>query len=151
MALPRAWLLLLLLPVVLVVVEVSATLAPPPPTPDCPHGTDHPCKEPANPSATTPGFTSSNLFWPGEVDSEGMVFECTYCPSVVMINSTTLVALGGCNAAGCNNCNGLHMTARSPHLAPTFLDVLGPASSTRTIPGSPGHPFASPSLTCKAG
>eukprot|EP01046_Picozoa_sp_COSAG06_P105845 COSAG06_NODE_52106_length_307_cov_10.870192_1_plen_64_part_10 len=40
---------LLLLLLLLCAASVTGTLPPPPPTPDCPHGPDFPCREPAVP------------------------------------------------------------------------------------------------------
>ena len=85
----------------------------PGPTPDCPHGPTGPCREPAQPKPAS-GYESSNLFWPGEQDAEGMSYACTYCPMVQLVNRTRIVALGGCgkNIPGCgpdSGCNGIHL------------------------------------------
>lgn len=88
----------------------------PPHTTDCPNGPDHPCTEPETPKIAS-GYVSSNLFWPGEQDAEGRVYTCTYCPMVTLVNSTRLVALGGCTPSGCPGCNGIHVSddaLRSP-------------------------------------
>jgi hypothetical protein len=89
----------------------------PGPTPDCPHGPTGPCNEPAVPKIAS-GYESSNLFWPGEQDAEGMSYACTYCPMVQLVNQTRIVALGGCgkNIPGCapdSGCNGIHVSSRS--------------------------------------
>lgn len=90
----------------------------PGPTPDCPHGPTGPCRQPAAPKIAS-GYESSNLFWPGEQDAEGMSYACTYCPMLQLVgNQTRIVALGGCgkNIPGCgpdSGCNGIHVSTES--------------------------------------
>ena len=105
----QSLLLLLLLLLLLCAASITGTLPPPPPTPDCPHGPDFPCREPAVPRQSDHGFFATNLFWPGEQDANGTVYACTYGPMVAYAEKHhKLVALGGCTPAGCQGCDGLH-------------------------------------------
>ena len=94
----------LLLPVLLAFVLALATAVDPKPEPPQPH--------------IAAGFETFNIFWPYEEATNGVVYACTYIPTLVLANHTRLVAMGNC-ALDPKNCNGLHASAPSP--APGLL------------------------------
>eukprot|EP01051_Picozoa_sp_SAG22_P002215 SAG22_NODE_98_length_20720_cov_17.226662_2_plen_1113_part_00 len=71
-------------------VGAAAAAAPPPPEPKI-----------------ASGLRTTNLFWPGDSDADGTVFACTYIPTLVLANETTLIAHGACSTRP-ECCNGLH-------------------------------------------
>jgi hypothetical protein len=58
------------------------------------------------------GFASSNIFWPGDVDANGTVYQCVYLPTLVLANHTRLIAHGSCGTQP-HSCNGLHIQSRA--------------------------------------
>ena len=87
-----------------------------------------PHSAPARPHIAA-GFASSNIFWPGDTDANGTVYQCTYIPTLVLANHTRLIAHGSCGTEA-NSCNGLHLSASAR------------LESGRGLPrGSPGNPI----------
>lgn len=75
---------------------------------------------------------------PGEQDSNGTVYTCTYCPMVTLVdmpNATRLVAVGGCTPSGCAGCNGIHISSASASSSgsPPYPHPLGSACSAGCI------------------
>lgn len=99
--------------------------SPPPPV--------GPVSAPAQPHIAA-GFASSNVFWPGDTDADGTVYQCAYIPTLVLANHTRLIAHGSCGTEA-NSCNGLHIQRAT--FAESRLD-----SDDRGLPrGTPGNPI----------
>jgi hypothetical protein len=80
------------------------------------------------------GYASSNIFWPGDTDANGTVYQCAYIPTLVLANHTRLIAHGSCGTEA-NSCNGLHVqqSARTGTLE---------SPDERGLPhGTPGNPI----------
>ena len=103
------------------------TVVSSPPPPVGPHSA------PAQPHIAA-GFASSNVFWPGDTDADGTVYQCAYIPTLVLANHTRLIAHGSCGTEA-NSCNGLHIQRAT--FAESRLD-----SDDRGLPrGTPGNPI----------
>ena len=81
-----------------------------------------PAPSPAKPEPPQPsiaaGFETSNIFWPFEQAEDGMIFACTYLPTLVMANHTRLIAHGSC-ATEARYCDGFHFQM-SDALSPPY-------------------------------
>lgn len=98
-SMPRALLLMSLLllyarDVTSAVVAAAALSAPPPAGPEPPQYAN---------------LSTSSIFWPGDVDDEGVVYPCTYIPTLCLANGTRLVAHGMC-ATNPRICNHVHLS-----------------------------------------
>jgi hypothetical protein len=69
--------------------------------------------EPAQPVIAA-GFFTSNIFWPFERAEDGMVFACSYLPTLVTANHTRLIAHASC-ATNRRYCDGFHVDASRSH------------------------------------
>jgi hypothetical protein len=70
------------------------------------------------------GFATSNVFWPNEVSADGIVFACTYLPTLVRAGDHRLIAHGSC-ATDAKLCNGFHAPRPAAPVAPWAPPALG--------------------------
>jgi len=109
--------------------HAAGSAARPPP----PHVGPRP--EPAQPHIAA-GYPTSNIFWPGDTDANGTVYQCAYIPTLVLANHTRLIAHGNCGTEA-NSCNGLHIQQSRAASASATLE----AGAHGLPPGTPGNPI----------
>jgi hypothetical protein len=109
--------------------HAAGSAARPPP----PHVGPRP--EPAQPHIAA-GYPTSNIFWPGDTDANGTVYQCAYIPTLVLANHTRLIAHGNCGTEA-NSCNGLHIQQSRAAAAAATLE----AGARGLPPGTPGNPI----------
>ena len=94
-----------------------------------------PRSAPARPHIAA-GYASSNIFWPGDTDANGTVYQCAYIPTLVLANHTRLIAHGSCGTEA-NSCNGLHVQQFRAARAAATLESPDERGLPRGTPGNP--------------
>ena len=82
------------------------------------------------------GFPTSNIFWPGDTDANGTVYQCAYIPTLVLANHSRLIAHGSCGTEA-NSCNGLHIQQTRAAAAAATLAGGRVGGLPRGTPGNP--------------